>query len=110
MFVDKELSGCCGMRFPLVTQYGCAGTSSVYAGFLSEVRRHAALELYKRLVPIEELREKWQWLRSLVVPPLRLTSDVVCVPVQLCIVEGAPGHNRREVAETLLPAKSQGRP
>ena len=32
-----------------------------------------------------------------------------CVPVQLRIVEGAPGHNRRGVAETPLPAKSQGR-
>ena len=31
------------------------------------------------------------------------------VPVQVCIVEGAPGHNRWGVAETPLPAKSQGR-
>ena len=38
------------------------------------------------------------------------TSDVVSVcPVQSCIVEGAPGHNRWGVAETPLPAKSQGR-
>ena len=33
----------------------------------------------------------------------------LCVPVQVCIVEGAPGHNRWGVAETPLPAKSQGR-
>ena len=47
-------------------------------------------------------------------PSLRRLSTLrqtlsLCVPVQLCIVEGAPGHNRRGVAETPLPAKSQGR-
>ena len=33
----------------------------------------------------------------------------LCVPVQVCVVQGAPGHNRLGVAETPLPAKSQGR-
>ena len=50
------------------------------------------------------------------VPPLfvrkRELTEVtgsLSVPVQVCIVEGAPGHNRWGVAETPLPAKSQGR-
>ena len=49
-------------------------------------------------------------------PPLfirkRELTEVIgslSVPVQVCIVEGAPGHNRWGVAETPLPAKSQGR-
>ena len=41
-------------------------------------------------------------------PLLRQTLSL-CVLVQLCIVEGAPGHNRWGVAETPLPAQSQGR-
>ena len=36
------------------------------------------------------------------------TSDTVPL-CPVCIVEGAPGHNRWGVAETPLPAKSQGR-
>ena len=52
MFVDKVLTGvsclrCCGMRFLWLCSLG-AGTSSVYAGLLSEVLGHAALELYER--------------------------------------------------------------
>ena len=51
-------------------------------------------------------------------PPLfirkRELTEVIgslSVPVQdrVCIVEGAPGHNRWGVAETPLPAKSHGR-
>ena len=49
-------------------------------------------------------------------PPLfirkRELTEVIgslSVPVQVCIVEGAPGHNRWGVEETPLPAKSQGR-
>ena len=33
----------------------------------------------------------------------------LCVPVQDCTVEGAPGHNRGGVAETSLLARTQGR-
>ena len=66
-------------------------------------------------------RGGWPWLRLLVVHvPSCWTAQSkrtyavhqtlsLCVPVQVCIVEGAPGHNRWGVAETPLPAKSQGR-
>ena len=66
-------------------------------------------------------REGWPWLRLLVVHvPSCWTAQSkrtyvlhqtlsICVPVQVCIVEGAPGRNRWGVAETPLSAKSQGR-
>ena len=66
-------------------------------------------------------RGRWPWLRLLVVHvPSCWTAQSkrtyvvhqtlsLCVPVQVCIVEGAPSHNRWGVAETPLPAKSQGR-
>ena len=78
-----------------------------------EVHVHGLFEVHKGPWFPSRNRGEWRWLRLVVVhvPSFHVVHQTLslCVPVQVCIVEGAPGHNRWGVAETPLPAKSQGR-
>ena len=78
-----------------------------------EVHVHGLFEVHKGPWFPPRNRGEWRWLRLLVVhvPSFHVVYQTLslCVPVQVCIVEGAPGHNQWGVVETPLPAKSQGR-